>query len=166
MEEWKPIPDFEMYDISTYGRVRNRVHERILTLQITPTGLTYVGLWRDGVQDKRSVPLLVARAFIPQPYPRYNTPVNVNGDRTDNHYLNLQWRPRWFAIMYNHQFKEPYHNHIPFPIQDVATEEITDNSLECARTYCLLEKDIVLSIVNRTVVWPTYQEFRVVGSTY
>jgi hypothetical protein len=39
------------------------------------------------------------------------------------------------------------------------TREVSENSLQCAQRYGLLEQDLVLSILNRTYVWPTYQEF-------
>ena len=72
---------------------------------------------------------------------------------------NLAWRPRWFAIKYNQQFRHPYENPIMFQMVDLKTGEVSENSIECAQRYGLLEQDLVLSILNRTYVWPTYQEF-------
>jgi hypothetical protein len=45
---------------------------------------------------------------------------------------------------------------------DLKTGEISENSFDCAQRYGLLEQDLVLSILNRTYVWPTYQEFGIV----
>lgn len=163
MEEWKPIRHFPAYSISTYGRIRNDHTGHILALHENQSGLVTVGLFAEGKQSQRSVPLLVASAFIPHPRGPFDTPINVDGNRWNNHVDNLMWRPRWFAVKYHMQFRHPYSNRIDAAIEDVATGEISPDSLSCAIRYGLLEKDVVLSILNRTVTWPTYQEFRVLG---
>ena len=81
---------------------------------------------------------------------------------SNNHVDNILWRPRWFAIKYNRQFAQPYEFPIMSPVVDLKTEEISRNSGECFKRYGLLEQDLVLSILNRTYVWPTYQEFGLV----
>ena len=162
MELWKPIPEFPNYEVSTFGQIRNHIFDRIMALNVNQFGVFFVGLFREGEQFKRSVPLLVANAFIPRPSEAYDTPINLNGDRSDNHVENLVWRPRWFAVQYNHQFKIPPEQHIPDPIEDTESGDITENSFECAKQYGLLENDVVLSILNRTYVWPTYQQFRII----
>jgi hypothetical protein len=45
---------------------------------------------------------------------------------------------------------------------DDRTHEISINSFECAKRYGLLEQDLVLSIMARTYVWPTYQRFVII----
>lgn len=161
-EEWKKIRAFPAYSVSNHGRIRAEKSERILKLNSNQYGLVYVGLVRDGVQYHRSVPLLVARAFIHRSYGPYDTPINLDGDRFNNHVDNLVWRPRWFAIKYNQQFKTPYTHPIPYQIKDLKTGEISENSFECSKRYGLLESDVVMSILNRTFTWPTYQQFEVV----
>lgn len=159
MEEWEIIESFPDYSVSNYGRVRNDNTGRILALNDNQYGVVQVGLMRDGVQYHRSVPLLVARAHIPRETIPFDTPINLDGDRHNNRADNLMWRPRWFAIKYNQQFRYPYENPIEARIIDLKTGEISENSAECAQRYGLLEQDLVLSILNRTYVWPTYQEF-------
>lgn len=159
MEVWSKIENFPDYSVSTYGRVRSDKTDRILSLNKNQFGVQQVGLMRDGQQWHRSVPLLVAKAFIPQPTGPFDTPINLNGDRDDNHVDNLVWRPRWFAIKYNRQFKHPYEFPIMAPLVDLKTREVSRNSEECFKRYGLLEQDLVLSVLNRTYVWPTYQEF-------
>jgi hypothetical protein len=163
-EIWKEIEEFPNYSVSNFGRVRSNFSERILSVYANQSGLVQVGLMLNGIQKHRSVPLLVARAFIPQPSGPFDTPINLDGDRYNNHVDNLMWRPRWFAIKFNKQFKEEvsYENQINVPIEDLKSGEVTDNSLECAKRYGLLEQEIVLAILNNTYVWPTYQKFRVV----
>ena len=163
METWRTIPEFPNYEVSNHGQVANIVSGRIMALNMNQYDVVFVGLWDGGMQFKRSVPLLVARAFIPSPYLAYDTPINLDGDRWNNREDNLMWRPRWFAVKYNRQFRYPYRRHIRFQIEDMATGEISANSLECAKRYGLLEEDLVDSISNRTYVWPTYQQFRALG---
>lgn len=159
VEEWQPIDSFPDYSVSNHGRIRNADTGRILALNENQFGVVQVGLMRDGIQYHRSVPLLVAKAFLPRESVPFDTPINKDGNRHNNHVENLVWRPRWFAIKYNRQFRYPYENPINVPIMDLKTGEISQNSLECAQRYGLLEQDLVLSILNRTYVWPTYQEF-------
>ncbi len=161
-EHWKTIEWFDDYSVSNFGRVRTNKTGRILSTSPNQFGVVQVGLMRDGVQYHRSVPLLVAKAFLPIKPGQFDTPINLDGDRSNNHVDNLVWRPRWFAIRYNRQFRYSSELHISRPIYDVKTGEISPNSLECAKRYGLLEEEIVIAITNKTYVWPTYQEFRVV----
>jgi hypothetical protein len=163
-ERWKEVDRFPGYSVSNFGRIRADRSGRILSLNENQYGLLQVGLMRDGIQFHRSVPLLVATAFIPQPSGPFDTPINLDGDRRNNHVDNLMWRPRWFAIKYNQQFRHPYDNPITSPVVDLKTGEVSENSFECAKRYGFLERDLVLSILNRTYVWPTYQEFGVLES--
>lgn len=162
MENWREIDSFPGYSVSDQGRVRADKSGRILSLSENQYGLIHVGLMKDHVQYHRSVPLLVARAFLPQDKELFDTPINLDGDRHNNRLENLLWRPRWFAIRYNQQFRQPFENPINSRIVDLKTGEVSENSLQCAQRYGLLEQDLVLSILNRTYVWPTYQEFGIV----
>lgn len=167
MIQWSTIKDFPRYAVSEEGEVRNLRTERRLKIKVNQYGVVGVGLMRDGVQFHRSVPLLVAQAFLTHPRPAFDTPINLDGDRYNNVVSNLMWRPRWFAIAYNRQFKEALPDAINVPIVDIKDPTIKfPNSFTCSTHLGLLEKDLVLSILNRTYVWPTYQEFGVVEKTY
>lgn len=159
MEKWATIEDFPDYAVSSEGNIRNKNTGRIMRTSSNQYDVLMVGLMRDGKQHKRSVPLLVLNAFMPERSSNFDTPINLNGHRTDNRLENLVWRPRWYAVLYNRQFAEPYEHPIVTPIRDPATGRIFPNSFSVATHYGLLEKDIVLSILNRTVVWITYQRF-------
>jgi NUMOD4 motif len=161
-EYWKEIDLFPGYSVSDWGRIRADKSDRILALNRNQFGVVQVGMMRNGEQRHRSVPLLVAKAFVSEPGGAFDTPINLDGDRLNNRAENLLWRPRWFAIKYNRQFRYSYERSIESPIVDLKTGEVSENSLECAKRYGLLEQDLVLSILNRTYVWPTYQEFGVV----
>lgn len=158
-EQWRPIEGFPDYSVSNLGKIRTDKTGRILRLNENQFGLLQVGMMRDGTQFHRSVPLLVAKAFLPDRPEPFDTPINLDGDRHNNTIDNLAWRPRWFAIRYNQQFRYPYRNHIDSPIIELKTKELSDDSFDCAKKYGLLEEDLVFSILNRTYVWPTYQEF-------
>jgi hypothetical protein len=165
MEElWRKIPKFENYSVSNHGRIRNDVTDRIMALGENQFGVVKVGMMREGKQYDRSVSLLVAKAFLGEPrFETFDSAINLDGDRHNNHVDNLVWRPRWFAAKYNRQFREPYKFPIPNKIEDMDSGEISENSWHCATRYGLLEQDLVLSIFNRTYVWPTYQQFRAIS---
>lgn len=162
-EQWKHIKGFPGYSVSNTGLIRSDKFERNLSLYENQYGVLCVGLMKNGVQRHRSVPLLVMKAFNPHRRDAFDTPINLDGDRHNNHIDNLVWRPRWFAVKYNRQFREPFSYPINDMIEDLKTGEISANSFECAKRYGLLEEDLVLSILNRTLPWPTYQEFGIVG---
>lgn len=163
MEEWATIPKFPLYEVSSTGLVRNRGSGRILRLQKTQSGGVFVGMLdEEGYQKQRGLARLVARAFIPQDLPSFDTPINVNGDRWNCGVDNLMWRPRWFAIQYHLQFKRRYPYPIDSPMLDVGSGEVYHDSWEVVRMFGLLEKELVAATQLRTYVWPTYQVFEVV----
>lgn len=161
MTEWRTIADFPTYSISDEGYVRHNDLGHILKHQVNQQGIPHVGLVssHDGIQYKRGIALLVAKAFLPPPVPlHFDTPINLDGDRFNNHIDNLMWRPRWFAIKYHKQFKNTDRGFV-VPIIDTTTGERFDNSFEAAVKYGLLDKEIALAFFNRTYVFPTGQRF-------
>lgn len=161
-EEWKIIERFPAYSVSNLGRIRFDKSGRILRCNENQYGLLQVGLMDEGVQRHRSVPLLVAKAFLPELPGPFDTPINLDGDRHNNQVDNLVWRPRWYAVKYNQQFRHPYEFPINELIMDLKTHEISQNSFDCATRYGLLEEDVVLSIVHRTYCRITFQQFGIV----
>jgi hypothetical protein len=160
MDHWRQIADFPGYSISTSGQVRKDSSGRILKLMTNQFDIVHAGLFRDGVQYKRSVAVLVVNAFHPPRLsPSCDTPINLDGDRTNNSVDNIYMRPRWFATKYFQQFKEPSRGY-KIPIVDIESGEEFKTSWDAAITCGLLEKEIVLSMMNRTFVFPTFQRFR------
>ncbi len=162
MEEWREIEGFPDYAVSNYGEVKRISTGRILAYKVNQYGVVYVGLMRSYKQRQRSVALLVANAFLDRHSDVLDTPINLDGDRHNNRVDNLAWRPRWYAVKYNRQFRERYPNPIDEPIGDLKTHEIWRNSFECAIANGLLERDVVLSILNRTYTAITFQQFGIV----
>src|SRR4051812_19777715 len=149
-EQWKTIKGFPGYSVSNTGRIRSDKSERILSLSENQYGVLCVGMMKDGEQKHRSVPLLVMRAFNPHHRDAFDTPINLDGDRHNNHVDNLAWRPRWFAVKYNRQFREPHPYPITEKIANLKTGEMFPNSFECAKHYGILEAELIMSIINRT----------------
>jgi hypothetical protein len=161
LDEWVVIDEFPNYVINADGFIKNLKTDRFLVLTRNQYGVIQVGLMKGGEQYKRGVALLVARAFLdPPPSPAFNTPINLDGDRSNCSIENLVWRPRWFAIKYHQQFKLGPQG-FSKPIMDIKTKEQFPDSWAAATKYGLLDREILIATLNRTYVWPTYQEFRV-----
>jgi hypothetical protein len=158
-DDWVPVKNFPGYSVNPLGQVRKDSTGRFLHTRLNQYGVPYVGLMREWRQCIRSLPLLVATAFLPSPSEIFDTPINIDGDRTNCSVDNLMWRPRWYAVYYVNQFKERYENYIDVPVKAIETEEIFPDSLSAACRYGLLEREVVLSVLNRTPTWPTYQMF-------
>lgn len=163
MEEWRDIEEFPGYAVSDEGRILNDHFNRLMTQNANQQGIMFVGLMRDGRQYKRSVALLVAEAFLaPPPREDFDTPINLDGDRSNNFATNLEWRPRWFAIKYHAQFNVETPFGFKQAVEILQTGEIFDNVRDCVTKYGLLEKEVILAAHNRTAVFPTWQEVQIV----
>jgi hypothetical protein len=161
METWKTIPEFPRYEVSDQGKVQNAETGRIMKLTPNRECILTVGMMYAGTQFRRSVPLLVAREFVPGGTEYFDTPINLDGDPFNCRANNLTWRPRWFAVKYKRQFADGFGILIPYQIRNIQTNEVFADSFECAKWYGVLEWDLVKSIEYRTFVWPVMQNFEV-----
>lgn len=162
MDEWRSILSFPSYSVSDSGFIMNEDTGRMMKQTSNQRGIVNVGLRKDGIQYKRSVAILVAEAFIITARSlTFDTPINLDGDRFNNKAANLVWRPRWFAIKYLQQFNR---NPMSFnrAIEELKSHEKFETLWEAAITFGLLEMDLFKSLIDETVVWPTYQRFRVI----
>lgn len=161
MQDWREIIGFSGYSVSDAGTVRNDDTGRIMRTYLNSRGIETVGIMYRGVQHKRSVAVLVADAFIRTARSlQFNTPINLDGDRTNNQVSNLVWRPLWFARKYHQQFQVGPRG-LFCPIQNMQTEEVFDSTWDAATFNGLLEQELVMSILNRTYVFPLYQTFQI-----
>lgn len=160
MEDWQEIRSFPNYSVSTLGHIRNEKTGRPMALLKNQYGVINVGLTKDRVQCKRSVALLVATAFLPNGLDAFDTPINLDGQRSNNRIDNLVWRPRWFATKYFQQFHPNALRGFPTPIEDINTGEYFETSWKAATKYGLIDRQIFIATINHTHVWPTYQQFR------
>ena len=99
-EIWKDIQDYEgLYQISNFGRIKSleridnnnhKINERVLKTILGKNGYLVVNLYKNGKHKIYRVHRLVAIAFLEN----YNNKPQVNhidGDKTNNHVLNLEW---------------------------------------------------------------------------
>lgn len=72
---WKQIPNFESYEASTDGNIRNYKTKKLLARSGKDDGYLYVTMYHNKKYHSRSIHTLVARTFLP----------NLEGKRTVNH---------------------------------------------------------------------------------
>jgi hypothetical protein len=161
-EMWLEIKEFPDYRISNYGRVLNIYTDHIKIPTANQQGIPSVLLMRDRAQYRRAVARLVAEAFLPpHQLPAFDTPINLDGDRSNNHVGNLLWRPRWFAVKYHAQLKvSPGYGDSMGPIQDIDTGVVYANVRDAVTQCGLLERHVVVATLNGSGVFPTGQKFR------
>lgn len=165
LENWKKIPEFENYAVSNLGNVLSMDKDLIMKTPVNQQGIRMTRLSKNGVQHIRSVAVLVANAFVPlNDLPEtFDTPIHLDGDKTNCAAVNLAWRPRWFAVKYHQQFSEWQRENRPGykrPIQLVNTGELFPTSWEAATKYGLLDREIFINMVNGDPVFPFYFYFR------
>lgn len=158
---WEQIPNFEGYAVNEEGQVQNMITRYLLSQSVNQYGVVMVFLRKNGQQYTRGVAKLVATAFLePHPQPAFDTPIHLDGDRTNSHVRNLAWRPRWFAISYHRQFAQRPPDSDGIPVINTTTGEEFDSHWEVAMKYGALPAEVLLAAHNRTYVFPVYQEFR------
>ena len=88
---WKQIDEFQNYEISDRGEVRNIQSGKVLKPWIGVGGYVYINLTNGhGKPMPKRLHRLVAKAFVPNPYnkPQVN---HKDGDKTNNCADNLEW---------------------------------------------------------------------------
>lgn len=102
MEEWKNIPKYDGYQVSTFGRVKSKQRhifngkaffiskEKILKPNTIKKGYLQVDLKVNKKRNLMQVHRLVAITFIENPknLPQVN---HINGIKSDNRVENLEW---------------------------------------------------------------------------
>jgi hypothetical protein len=151
----RPIIGFPNYEITNFGRVFNVRTGREMTHSPTAHEIPTVGLMYEGVQYRRSVKVLVARAFVAGETDLFNTPIQLDGDRANVHESNIAWRPRWFAWVYSRQFISVPGWAWYGPVLDTTRNIEYRNIFVAATTNGNLCSDVYHSINTGTRVFPT-----------
>jgi len=157
--EKRIIPDFPDYEVSDDGRVFKRKTGRELTYSPVGDGTLTVGLRRDHYQYRRSIKILVAKAFVEGETDVFDTPTLLDGNKQNLSYTNIVWRPRWFAWEYTHQLHFPQDWYSIGRVLDTTQNVIYRNVIDAAMTNGLLAKEVRLSMMDDRRVFPTGQRF-------
>ena len=89
MEEWRNIKDFENYQVSNLGRVRNKRGTIIKSFD-NGHGYLRISLCRDGKHYNKYIHRLVADAFIDNPHGLSDVN-HINEQKHDNRVENLEF---------------------------------------------------------------------------
>lgn len=146
-EIWKTINDFPNYEVSTYGRVRNKKTGYIIRQLLGSNGYFSVRIRKhsgDCEKPSRLVHRLVAEAFLGGNHP--NLQVNhKDGNKQNNNVKNLEWCTR----KENSQHAMSMGLFDPMPpdppkrkVKIVETGEVFNSIRECANTLNVAEQHI------------------------
>lgn len=162
--EWRAIAKTPHYEVSDVGEIRNAKYDRILTPSKNQFGHLKVNLpTPEGKIRTRQVNHIVAEAFIPEPNrDDFISIIHLNGDKTNCAAVNMQWRPRYFAIRYHLQFQTDLWRDSHITIEDIKNGRIYNRIQDAAVEHGLVLSEILVAAHKRTFVWPTYQQFRIV----
>lgn len=162
-EEWKVIPEFPNYMISSVGRVHNSRLDREMRTNPNNYGLLKVTLADEGHRYDRSVARLVAEAFVDRPTMSCDTVVMLDGDFTNVVASNLAWRPRQFAWRYTHQLRQEQPVHYQnLEVKNMSTGQIYDSIVEAGMEEGLLFDDIWRSTYTNARIFPNADTFEIV----
>ena len=90
-EVWLDVHGWEnIYEVSSFGRIRNKETGHIKAFHITKFGYCRLTLYKGKLSKKYAVHRLVAEAFIPNPQnkPQVN---HIDGNKQNNRVDNLEW---------------------------------------------------------------------------
>lgn len=88
-EEWKILKDFPFYELSNYGRLRNK-HGRILKPRLQNSGYYFYSLY-DGRGRKHQTQVTVHKLVYLTFIGDSNGDINhIDGDKSNNHVSNLE----------------------------------------------------------------------------
>jgi len=93
MEEWKIIKDYENYEISNFGNVRNKKTGRIMKLTINHLGYLVVTLCKNCKKLNHYIHRLVAQHFIINEEEKKEID-HKDRNKQNNHFNNLIWCSR------------------------------------------------------------------------
>lgn len=153
-ERFVRIPGFPNYQVSNYGDVINIAKGKKMTMSPNQNGDLTVGISRDNHQSRKSVKVLVARAFCQGETDIMNTVVQLDGDQNNVVAWNLVWRPRWFAWRFNKQYEDIPDWAWVGPIKDEVHGGEYEHMVDAAMVLGVLIDDIRRSMRMGVPVFP------------
>lgn len=130
MELWVPIKDFDGYEVSSNGRIKNSKTGRILRTQINSRGYTQVCIRKNNKQYAQRVHRLVANSFYDTD--REDLDVNhIDGNKNNNFIGNLELCTRKENIEHalNHDLMKPKRTRIMI----IETGKVYNSISDCSR---------------------------------
>lgn len=145
MEEWKTIPEYPDYEVSTNGQVRSNKRKKsiILTLHAYSNGYLFVYLTNQNGGRSCLVHRLVLSTFSPCDNME-NLQVNhLNCNRADNRLENLEWTTPQENRDYRDKLKHtPKADTILVQFLDDRSDLIFDSITDCANYFGISRKGI------------------------
>lgn len=89
-EYWIDIEEFPNYEISNKARIRKKDTKKVRKISVGKRGYPVISLKKEGKLYLRTLHILFARAFIPNPEnkPQVN---HIDGDKCNCSLTNLEW---------------------------------------------------------------------------
>lgn len=100
-EIWKQVSGYDNYEVSNYGRIRNKTTKKVLKNVIQPSGYTVVSLRKDSKTKTHAIHRLIMETFRPIDNPRKYDVMHIDKNNTNNNLDNLKWINRTETILEN-----------------------------------------------------------------
>lgn len=147
-ELWVELDEFPNYSVSNMGEVVNIKTGTPIKPSRNQNNVPKVTLQKQRIATTISLAVLVATTFVPGKIDYYDTPIHLDGNRSNCRADNLVWRPRWYAIKYHRQFMMDDFYRSSMRVQDVETGLIFDTPREAALYFGAYYLDIVMGAVS------------------
>lgn len=158
--EWVELDEFPDYAVSEEGDIYNMKTGVRRKISMNQHGIPKIALYRRRALFTRSVAVLVAETFCERPSPRHDTPIHLDGDRSNCRASNLMWKPRWQAIRYHRQFFERPFLDSTVPVVEINTGLSFDTIADACMAFGLYHGDIYKSYVEEEPIPMSGEEFR------
>lgn len=113
LEEYRKVKDYENYEISNFGNIRNCKTNTIKKPSLNEKGYLIINLYKKNKQKIFKISRLVAFAFIPNDDITKIEIDHIDRIRTNNNVDNLRWATRKEQMLnqdYHHRKKDGLHN--------------------------------------------------------